>query len=189
MTHSGGIDIGGDSATANRVESNRLIEVGDGVVVGDAQGTLIRRNTINRAGFGGPEESGGFGVILDGAARTTVERNIITGGRGPAILVTTLELPGTKDNTLIRNVANSAGDDAIRVDNGATGTRVERNNAIDSADDGIDIDVASTTLARNIASHNADLGIEALPGVIDAGGNRAFGNGNPAQCTYIVCAP
>jgi hypothetical protein len=90
---------------------------------------------------------------------------------------------------LLRNVASSAGDDAIRVDSGTTGTRVERNIAIDSADDGIDIDVASATLARNIASRNADLGIEALAGVTDGGGNRAFGNGNPAQCTYIVCAP
>jgi len=26
-----------------------------------------------------------------------------------------------------------------------------------------------------------------VPGVIDGGGNRAAGNGNPAQCTNIDC--
>lgn len=187
VTHGGGIDVGGDAATANRIDHNRLVEIGDGVVVGDAQDTLIRRNLITGAGFG--PESGGFGVILDGAVRTTVERNIITGGRGPAILVTALERPGSQDNTITRNLASSAGDDAIRVDNGATGTRIERNTATDSADDGIDVDVAATTVARNTASRNADLGIEAVAGVTDAGGNRAFGNGNRAQCENVMCAP
>jgi parallel beta-helix repeat protein len=187
VTHGGGIDVGGDAATANRIEHNRLVDADDGVIVGDAQDTLIDRNVITGAGFG--PDSGGFGVILDGPIRTTVERNIITGGRGPAILVTSLERPAGHDTTIARNFASSVGDDAIRVDNGATGTRIERNTAIDSADDGIDVDVAVTTLARNTASRNADLGIEAVAGVTDAGGNRAFGNGNPAQCVTVMCAP
>jgi hypothetical protein len=34
---------------------------------------------------------------------------------------------------------------------------------------------------------NGDLGIEAVPGVIDGGGNHAHGNGNPGQCTNISC--
>ena len=40
---------------------------------------------------------------------------------------------------------------------------------------------------RFIANHNHDLGIEAVPGVIDGGGNHAAGNGNPAQCINIDC--
>jgi hypothetical protein len=43
-------------------------------------------------------------------------------------------------------------------------------------------------VTRNIASHNHDLGISAVPGVIDGGGNRAAGNGNPALCTSIACS-
>jgi hypothetical protein len=39
----------------------------------------------------------------------------------------------------------------------------------------------------NIANQNQDLGIEAVPGVIDGGGNRAAGNGNPLQCTNVLC--
>ena len=56
-----------------------------------------------------------------------------------------------------------------------------------NGEDGIDVDVPATTLTRNIANRNRDLGIEAVPGVIDGGGNRAAGNGNPAQCTNIDC--
>jgi hypothetical protein len=43
-------------------------------------------------------------------------------------------------------------------------------------------------LARNVASFNGDLGIEAVVGVVDAGRNRAAGNGDPAQCTNLDCS-
>jgi hypothetical protein len=49
------------------------------------------------------------------------------------------------------------------------------------------VDSAATTLTRNTANRNHDLGIEAVPGVTDGGGNRARGNGNPLQCTNIDC--
>jgi parallel beta-helix repeat protein len=38
------------------------------------------------------------------------------------------------------------------------------------------------TLTRNTANRNKGLGIEAVPGVIDGGGNHARHNGNAAQC-------
>ncbi len=47
---------------------------------------------------------------------------------------------------------------------------------------------ASTILRRNTANGNGAFGIEAVPGVTDAGGNEAHGNGNPAQCTGVACA-
>ena len=58
---------------------------------------------------------------------------------------------------------------------------------MDSGDDGIDVDAPGTTLTGNVAAHNHDLGIEAVPGVVDGGGNYAAGNGNPAQCTSVSC--
>jgi len=47
----------------------------------------------------------------------------------------------------------------------------------------------STTLTANIANSNANLGIDSVADAIDGGGNRAHGNGNPLQCTNIVCSP
>jgi len=180
----GGIEVV-EGATANRVEHNRFNHTGDGIIVGDASDNLIRHNLVIGAGGG---EAGGFGIILDGAVRTTVDRNIFTGGLGPAIFVTRLEAAApSRDTVVSRNFVNSKHSDGILVDNGATGTLLIRNRAIRNGDDGIDVDAPATTVTRNIANHNHDLGIEAVPGVIDGGGNHAAGNGNPAQCINIDC--
>jgi large repetitive protein len=180
----GGIEVV-EGATANRVEQNRFNHTGDGILVGDASDNLIRHNLVIGAGGG---EAGGFGIILDGAVRTTVDRNIFTGGLGPAIFVTRLEAAApSRDTVVSRNFVNSRRSDGILVDNGATGTLLIRNRAIRNGDDGIDVDAPATTVTRNIANHNHDLGIEAVPGVIDGGGNHAAGNGNPAQCINIDC--
>ena len=42
-------------------------------------------------------------------------------------------------------------------------------------------------MVQNLSLHNGDVGIEAVPGVIDDGGNTAHGNGNPAQCLNLAC--
>jgi hypothetical protein len=57
--------------------------------------------------------------------------------------------------------------------------RMDRN-----GDDGIDIDGigSGVALTRNHAWFNGDLGIEAVPGVTDGGGNWAKHNGDLAQC-------
>ncbi len=54
-------------------------------------------------------------------------------------------------------------------------------------DDGIDVLSPLGTLARDLATGNVDLGIAAVPGVTDGGGNRATSHGNPARYTGIAC--
>ena len=49
------------------------------------------------------------------------------------------------------------------------------------------MNAADTTVMRDVANQNSDLGIEAVAGVQDGGGNRAAGNGNPLQCTGVSC--
>lgn len=66
-------------------------------------------------------------------------------------------------------------------------TRLDGNLVIGSGHDGINITSASTTVTRNLAVHNGNLGIEAVAGVLDGGSNRAFANGNPLQCLNIAC--
>ena len=51
----------------------------------------------------------------------------------------------------------------------------------------MDVRSAATTITRNTANANGDLGIEAVPGVKDGGGNVAHHNGDRRQCTNIVC--
>ena len=63
-----------------------------------------------------------------------------------------------------------------------------RSNTTDkNGDDGIDVETPTTTLTANAATYNGDLGIEGVEGIIDGGGNRAFGNGNPLQCLNVAC--
>ena len=64
---------------------------------------------------------------------------------------------------------------------------LNRNVASGNGDDGIDVDDAGTTITSNTANDNGDYGIEAVPDVIDGGGNKARGNGNPAQCLNVSC--
>ena len=45
----------------------------------------------------------------------------------------------------------------------------------------------STTITKNRAVRNGGLGIQAVEGVIDGGGNRASGNGDPRQCVNVAC--
>ena len=184
--HGGSIEIGhsGD----NRVEGNVLTDPSDGILLGEAQRTLVSDNSVTNAGVGFPE-AGGFGILLDGADDNLVERNAVTGGNGPAIFVTSLESEGTSDrNVISHNVTNSRLSDGIFVNGNATATLVERNTANGNGHDGIEVSAAGTTLTRNTADFNHELGIEAVPGVIDGGGNQASGNGNPLQCANVTCS-
>jgi hypothetical protein len=45
----------------------------------------------------------------------------------------------------------------------------------------------NVTVTANKAIRNADLGIEAIPGVVDGGGNKAAANENRLQCLNVVC--
>ena len=67
-------------------------------------------------------------------------------------------------------------------------TLILHDRARENSDDGIDVESADATVTENRANRNADLGIEAVPGVTDGGGNAASGNGNPAQCANVACS-
>jgi len=87
------------------------------------------------------------------------------------------------------SVSASVLGDGIRVAEDARGATVRANVATRHRDDGIEVLSPGTNVTRNLATDNGDLGIEAVAGTVDGGGNRAAGNGNPAQCTGVVCAP
>jgi large repetitive protein len=177
ISHGGSIEIAHSSD--NRVEENDLTD--SGMLLGDAQHTRVSDNSVR--------DWHGFGIILDGADDSLLVRNSVTGGDGPAIFVTSLESQGTSDrNVISHNVARSRFSDGILVNGDATATLLERNTANGNGHDGIEVSAAGTTLTHNTANFNQELGIEAVAGVIDGGGNRARGNGNPLECTNVTCS-
>jgi parallel beta-helix repeat protein len=195
----GGIGLLGDT-DANVIERNTISDpVGPGIQVLNAfpftppEQNRIERNTIS---------GGGEGVALDGAIETAVERNVVSGvQRG--IAVTGLRnriVQNTVSNNEVGIVFGQASEtevvkndvfdntgDGIFVGSVARDTLLDRNTSNRNGDDGIDVESLSTAISRNTANFNGDLGVEAVPGVIDAGGNKARGNGDPAQCVGVQC--
>jgi nitrous oxidase accessory protein NosD len=176
-----------DHPNGNVFSHNRFSNDQDGIVVsGDG-------NTVVGNWLSGPSdcpEECGFGISLEGGTGNVIERNTVLRFHQAGIRAASFEEfggPPTVGNTLSRNLVRDTAVDGLLVESTAVDTQLERNIAIGAGDDGIDVDNAATTLTRNLAFRNGDLGIEAVAGVTDGGGNHAAANGNPAQCTNVVC--
>lgn len=210
----GGIFVIGDHA---RVESNQVSQNEIGIFVDDANDNVVVDNHVfnNRDGiivFGNrnkvtdnqiadsigscPDDKFcGVGISIDGGdsnlvARNDVARAVRDGIRVAAFVSATTPTTGT----IVRNnhVTDAALDGYSVGINGpgdVTGTLLQNNTALRSGDDGFDVRSATTTITSNDAEHNADLGIYAVKGVTDGGGNRASNNGAPWQCRNVVCTP
>ena len=171
----GGTAISLNNAARDRVVDNQLYSNGSGIFGGLVFESVFERNSIHDNQGGGI----GFQSIFD--SRISDNRLSDNGGSG----IRFFEF--SEDNLLLDNRITGSGQDGIAIDdftgrNTLDGNKVDRN-----GDDGIDVDYPGSTVMRNKANHNGDLGIEAVPGTIDGGGNKATGKGNPAQCTGVGC--
>ena len=143
------------------------------------------RNVLARNHF----SRDGSGIGIEKGRHNLVARNVVVDARGRGILLG-IDFPdgsiGGVDNIVRRNVVKRSGGDGFLVNKKGTSV-LRRNVAIGANDDGFDIESRSTTLANNRATHNAALGIQAVRGVIDGGGNVARHNGDRRQCVHIAC--
>ncbi len=121
---------------------------------------VIRANRIERA-------------TLD-TAGSIFARNRLAGG---------VDVTGRENYVAYNRVTGGAG---LRVLTGATGNYL-RGNVATFNDVGITVQEPGNVLQSNVANDNVGLGIDAVPGVIDDGGNTAAGNGDPRQCVGVVC--
>jgi hypothetical protein len=135
-----------------------------------------------------------LGISLEGGTSNTITGNRVRGSSRNAIRVESFaDGPPAIGNAVLNNHVKDAGRDgiAVHVDPDATGevrdTLVSGNRVQRSGNDGIDVRSPSTTIASNRTVRNDNLGIAAVPGVTDGGGNRAYGNGNPPQCINVTC--
>lgn len=136
----------------------------------DSDGAVIRHNQAHE------------GFLIDGDD-ARIENNEVdgssAGGAGIGVWA--------GDDNLVRKNSVRGGNDGIYVGSAATATIIEHNFARDALESGIRIAAPGTLVRGNTANDNRNFGIEAVPGVIDGGGNRASGNGNPLQCVNVVC--
>jgi parallel beta-helix repeat protein len=174
--NSPGILMAGDR---NQVRRNRIVRHDAGIILGPASHNVIARNRIIK---------GGNGIAIEKGHSNLVARNNIVGPRNAGVYLA-LDRPaiGGRDNLVRRNVVRDSGKDAFLVRSEDRDSSLKRNVAVGAGDDGFDIQSHTAKLTRNRARRNGDLGIAAVRGVIDGGGNTASGNGDPRQCTNIVC--
>ena len=91
------------------------------------------------------------------------------------------------NNTVYRNRVRGSGHDGFWVARCNDQSLLKRNVAVGAEDDGFAVRSPQDEAHPQPGGRNGDLGIGALVGVIDGGGNRAHGNGNPAQCRNVAC--
>jgi parallel beta-helix repeat protein len=176
-----------ENASDNRLRRLVVSHNSDGIFLLDSDNNLIERSTTSDNTTTGITLTG----MGDGSDQNEVEDNSSLDNDFFGIAVENL----SDDNRIGKNEASDNDISGILVDATSTGTLIERNvanrndnDAVNDDDgDGINVGNSATTLRNNTANHNNDLGIEAVAGVIDGGGNTAMNNGNPLQCVNVLC--
>ena len=169
----------GGGTNRNEVRGNRIVRGGDGIDIAGNR-NVITRNHIDHSGG-----EDGSAISLDAGDHNLIARNSV---RDPSVAGIGLGFGRAVDNDIRRNRVRGAGEDGLRVLAKAEHTLLWHNLAVGAGDDGLDVNSSTTKLTRNEARRNGDLGIEAVPGVIDGGGNVARHNGDPRQCTHVACS-
>jgi parallel beta-helix repeat protein len=166
-------------ANRNRIRRNRCVRNSACVLVAQGNANVIARNRVLR---------GESGLAVERGRANVIARNVIRRARRAGIYLGLNDPPlGGSHNIVRRNRIGRSAGDAFAVREEDHHSRLWRNVATRSGDDGFDIASRSAKLTRNRAWRNGDLGIEAVRGVIDGGGNIARHNGDPRQCKNIVC--
>ena len=126
------------------------------------------------------------GVVIVKGSANVVTRNAVVRARINGIRLGFEEAGGTS-NVVRGNVVRGSRGHAFAIASRDRRGFLGGNRAIAAGGDGFNVRSPSATLRNNRASRNADLGIQAVRGVIDGGGNGASGNADPRQCVNVTC--
>jgi parallel beta-helix repeat protein len=167
-----------DESTNSTVSKLVLRDNIRGVNLAGSDGNLVEKNTILNSGLDA--------IRLGLSADNFISKNTLSGnvfGIGVA--------DSSTENLVEKNVIRDTRGFGIAVFSNSDSNRLEKNDVQrTSQGDGINVSTDSdlTLILKNLANDNGDLGIEAAAGTTrDGGGNRASGNGNPAQCVGVSC--
>jgi parallel beta-helix repeat protein len=161
-----------------RVTRNRFARNGAGITLGPGSRNVITRNRVSR---------GRDGIRIEKGRDNLVAHNVVVAARTGIRLGIHEPFIGGAHNVVRENLVRDSRVDAFVVLKKDTNSLLVGNIAKGAGDDGFDVESRTMTLTSNRAVRNADLGIEAVFGVTDGGGNIARHNGDPRQCTHISC--
>jgi parallel beta-helix repeat protein len=152
---------------------------GAAIALFNSHGNDIQRNSAQLSDFG---------IALVSSQRNLLEENQSAPIDSDGNQCFGIYVADSNHNVVRNNVADNNDIDGIFVLADSHNTRIVGNRAVfNGGGDGIDVNSSATTITRNTANKNGDLGIEAVPGVTDGGGNRASNNGDPRQCVNVDC--
>ena len=198
------------SSNNNLFVANTLLHNGDGFALYQSSHNLIVGNQSSNSGAGidlvqstynailrnSTDHEQDTGILLDDHA----DHNTITQNEGSANSFAGIAVGASDGNLISNNRENGNLGSGLAVVDDATRTVVSGNEADRNGgtppgcvpdcpllDDGIHVDAPGTTLTGNRADGNADLGIDAVAGVVDGGRNTALHNGDQRECTQVVC--
>jgi parallel beta-helix repeat protein len=162
-----------------QVRRNRFVRNGAGITLGPGNRNVITHNRVSR---------GRDGIRIEKGHGNLVAHNVVVRHRRAGIRLG-IKHPflGGAHNVVRDNLVKDSRVDGFVVNKKDHHSLLKRNIAKGAGDDGFDVASRSAKLTSNRALRNADLGIEAAGGVIDAGGNRASGNGDGRQCVNVTC--
>jgi hypothetical protein len=168
------------TGAGNQSLHNELVSFEGETIVASGSDIRIAHNLVR------PKRHGILpGILLLGFADAVVTGNDVS------TYTTGIILANGTGASVTRNFVHDNGYVGIGVRSDVSNVDLRRNtanaNGTGSEGSGIRVDSPSVTITRNTANDNGFYGIEAVPGVIDGGGNRARGNGNPAQCIGVQC--
>jgi parallel beta-helix repeat protein len=134
--------------------------------------------------------SGNQSSLFVHGSQDVVEQNSITRNHGESAMGLALGSGLVSGNRVTDDRGSAAGANGITecLCTG-TGTLIEKNFVSGFRNNGIQIlnPESDYVVAKNRANFNGNYGIAVAPGTIDGGGNKARGNGNPAQCLNVFC--
>jgi parallel beta-helix repeat protein len=180
LSRNGGEGMIVEGGERNRISRNRLVRNDAGITLGPGSHNVITRNRV----------SGGHdGIRIEKGHSNLVANNVVVHARRAGIrLGIPHPLLGGAHNVVRGNLVRDSRVDGFLLNEKDRHSRLKGNVATGAGDDGFDVRSRTATLTRNRALRNDDLGIQAVRGVNDGGGNVARHNGDPRQCRHIACS-
>jgi parallel beta-helix repeat protein len=181
-------DARGVTVTGNSLDHSAF----GALVFGDGN-TIARNRVSDMVSCPNPPDPCGVGIAVAAGAGNVIQGNSVARVRSDGVAVVAFDPGSTTSDTVVRgNVVRGAQNDDYSVgalgQGTVTGTVLADDLALGAGRDGFDVHLPGTTLTRDAAFHNAGLGIRAVAGTIDGGGNVAHANGDPAQCIGVSCS-
>ena len=179
VSGNGGEGVILEGGKGNRIKRNRLVRNGAGITLGPGSHNVVAENDVS---------GGRDGIRIEKGHDNLVAGNVVSHARRAGIrLGISRPFVGGAHNTVRGNLVKGSRVDGFLVNRKDNNSLLKGNTARGAGDGGFDIRSHTAKLTKNLALRNGALGIAAVRGVIDGGGNRASGNGDPRQCVNVVC--